>query len=82
MDLIRFGCFIVWKPLKFFFFGQILIVGWVCNINGPMGILLASILGISRTMYCDSENRLDIIPVDICAKSLIIAAWKNANETR
>lgn len=49
-----------------------------CNsdLNGPMGILLASVLGLARTMCCDSENRLDLIPVDICAKAMIIAAWK------
>ena len=37
--------------------------GWVDNINGPMGILLASVLGISKTMHIDPENRLDMIPV-------------------
>ena len=38
-------------------------LGWVDNINGPMGILLASVLGISKTMHIDPENRLDMIPV-------------------
>lgn len=52
--------------------------GWVDNFNGPMGILLASVLGISKTMYCDPKNVLDMIPVDICAKSILIATWKGA----
>lgn len=45
-----------------------------------MGILLASSLGVSKTMYCDKNNYLDFIPVDICVKTMIIAAWKQANE--
>lgn len=56
--------------------------GWVDNFNGPMGILLASTLGINKTMYCDPKNTLDMIPVDICAKAMIVASWKRAHEPK
>jgi hypothetical protein len=49
---------------------------------GPMGILLASAVGLSKTMYCDPENQLDFIPVDFCTKALLIAGWKNAYEQK
>lgn len=55
--------------------------GWVDNFNGPMGVLLASCLGISKTMYCDPKNNLDMIPVDVSVKGMIVAAWKHANES-
>jgi hypothetical protein len=43
------------------------------------GILLASASGISKTMYCDPKNVMDTIPVDVCVKIIMIAAWKHAN---
>lgn len=45
-----------------------------------MGILLASCVGISKTMYCDRQNILDLTPVDVCVKAMIISAWKRAHE--
>lgn len=47
-----------------------------------MGILLASCAGISKTMYCDPRNILDLTPVDVCVKAMIVAAWKRAYEPR
>lgn len=61
---------------------KILFKGWVDNFNGPMGILLASILGLSKTMICDPQNVLDLCPVDVCCKSMIIASWKRASEPK
>jgi hypothetical protein len=43
-----------------------------------LGILLASASGISKTMYCDPKNVMDTIPVDVCVKVIIIAAWKHS----
>ena len=54
--------------------------GYVDNFNGPMGILLASHIGISKTMLCDPKNILDMLPVDVCVKAIIISTWKRANE--
>lgn len=45
-----------------------------------MGIMLASCAGISKTMYADRKNILDVTPVDVCVKAMIVAAWKRAYE--
>lgn len=47
-----------------------------------MGILLASCVGISKTMLCDPNNILDMTPVDVCVKAMIISAWKRAHEPK
>lgn len=47
-----------------------------------MGLLLGSALGITRTMYADPDNKADFMPVDVCAKAMIISAWKRMNEPR
>lgn len=56
--------------------------GWVDNFNGPVGILVGSGIGITRTMYCDPNNVADFTPVDVCIKAMIIAAWKRAFEPK
>lgn len=56
--------------------------GWIDNFNGPVGMLVGSGLGITRTMYCNPDNIADFTPVDICIKAMIIAAWKRAHEPR
>lgn len=38
--------------------------GWVDNMNGPTGLVLASSKGILRTMLIDSKATADLIPVD------------------
>jgi hypothetical protein len=50
------------------------------NFNGPVGMLVGSGLGITRTMYCDPDNIADFTPVDVCIKAMIIGAWKRAHE--
>lgn len=56
--------------------------GWVDNFNGPVGLLVGSAVGITRTMNCNPENIADFTPVDVCIKAMIIAAWKRAHESR
>lgn len=56
--------------------------GWVDNFNGPVGLLVGSGIGITRTMYCDPDNIADFTPVDVCIKAMIIAAWRRAHEPR
>lgn len=56
--------------------------GWVDNFNGPIGLLVGSAIGITRTMHCDPNNIADYTPVDVCIKAMIIAAWKRAFEPR
>lgn len=56
--------------------------GWIDNFNGPVGLLVGSGLGITRTMYCNPDNIADFTPVDVCIKAMIIATWKRAYEPR
>jgi alcohol-forming fatty acyl-CoA reductase len=56
--------------------------GWIDNFNGPVGLLVGSGLGITRTMFCDPDNIADFTPVDICIKAMIISAYKRALDDR
>jgi fatty acyl-CoA reductase len=56
--------------------------GWVDNFNGPVGLLVGSGIGIVRTMFSDPDNLADFVPVDVCVKTMIIAAWKRALMTK
>ncbi|XP_045458035.1 fatty acyl-CoA reductase 1-like [Melitaea cinxia] len=49
--------------------------GWIENLNGPVGMLVASGKGILRTMYTDPDLTSDYIPVDIAIKAFIAGAW-------
>ncbi|XP_050358525.1 fatty acyl-CoA reductase 1-like [Nymphalis io] len=51
------------------------LVGWVENLNGPVGILVASGKGILRTLYTDPDILSDYIPVDVAIKAFIAGAW-------
>lgn len=50
--------------------------GWVDNFNGPIGLIIASGKGISRTMFAKGNVSADYIPVDIAINGMITAAWK------
>ncbi|KAG9511028.1 putative fatty acyl-CoA reductase, partial [Fragariocoptes setiger] len=52
--------------------------GWVDNLNGPTGLLLAIGKGLLRTMQVDRKNRADIVPVDVVVNTMISVAWKTA----
>ncbi|XP_073829421.1 fatty acyl-CoA reductase wat-like isoform X2 [Musca autumnalis] len=52
------------------------IPGWVDNFNGPIGMLVGGGIGIMRTFCGDPNVITDIVAVDMCAKSLIVAAFK------
>lgn len=56
--------------------------GWIDNFNGPVGLLVGSGIGITRTMYCNPDNIADFTPVDVCIKAMIVAAWKRAHEPK
>ncbi|CAH2242543.1 jg2565, partial [Pararge aegeria aegeria] len=54
--------------------------GWIENLNGPVGMLIASGKGILRTMYTDPDLESDYIPVDVCIKAFITAAWARGSQ--
>ncbi|XP_022655396.1 fatty acyl-CoA reductase 1-like isoform X1 [Varroa jacobsoni] len=49
--------------------------GWVDNYNGPNGMVLATALGVLRSIYSKKEMRADFIPVDIVANTILVVAW-------
>ncbi|VVC98170.1 unnamed protein product [Leptidea sinapis] len=49
--------------------------GWIENLNGPVGILLASGKGILRSVYTDPDLVADYMPVDIAIKIFIAGGW-------
>jgi fatty acyl-CoA reductase len=52
--------------------------GWVDNFNGPAGIMVAGGKGILRISYADPNAIADYVPVDVCTKFMLIAAWYKA----
>lgn len=60
--------------------------GWVDNINGPTGLILAVGKGVMRTMLYQSDAVADLIPVDTVINLMITAAWdtgtKPSNEIK
>lgn len=52
--------------------------GWIDNLNGPTGLLLAIGKGLLRTMYCNTSIKADIVPVDIVVNSMITSIYYTA----
>lgn len=52
--------------------------GWVDNINGPTGLVLACGKGVLRTMLYDGAAAADLIPVDTVINLMITTAWYTA----
>ena len=56
--------------------------GWVDNLNGPTGIMVAAGKGVLRTMYCKAEYTAECIPVDYAINALIGIAKRTAEEKK
>ncbi|PZC74990.1 hypothetical protein B5X24_HaOG206861 [Helicoverpa armigera] len=52
------------------------IPGWVDNLLGATGLIVAVMKGANRVLYGDEDNFLDLIPVDYVANTAIVAATK------
>lgn len=50
--------------------------GWCDNMNGPMAILIGVATGVIHVSRAKRYNHLDVVPVDVCVKGMLIAAWK------
>ncbi|CAN7998803.1 unnamed protein product [Ixodes hexagonus] len=57
------------------------IPGWIDNINGPTGLLVASGKGLLRSMLADTEKAADFVPVDVVINTMIIVAWYTATQS-
>ncbi|XP_015921823.1 putative fatty acyl-CoA reductase CG5065 [Parasteatoda tepidariorum] len=52
--------------------------GWIDNLNGPSGMIIAGGKGVLRTMIIYGEAVADIVPVDVVVNTLISVAWYTA----
>lgn len=52
------------------------ISGFCDNLNGPMGLIMSGAIGLSHVMHIPITNDLNMIPIDICVKGLIVASFK------
>lgn len=50
--------------------------GWVDNLNGPTGLMIAAGKGVVRSMHCNGDHRVQMIPVDVAINAIIAIAWK------
>jgi alcohol-forming fatty acyl-CoA reductase len=51
--------------------------GWLDNLNGPAGLLIACGKGVVHSVICNTELVSDFSPVDVAIKAMIVATWKN-----
>lgn len=56
------------------------IPGWITNLNGPTGIIVAYGKGILQTMRISENLVLDVIPCDFTVNCAITAAWRKGVE--
>lgn len=50
--------------------------GWIDNVNGATGLIALGAKGLLRAMCGDIRRaRADLVPVDVVANTLIVAAW-------
>lgn len=52
------------------------VVKRIVFFQGPMGLVAVTTTAVSHVNNIRDTDELDIIPVDICVKGMIIAAWK------
>lgn len=55
---------------------------FIDNVNGPVSLALLTALGITHLLQLKPTRELNTIPVDICIKGIIIAAYKVATEPK
>ncbi|KAF5281903.1 hypothetical protein FQR65_LT14487 [Abscondita terminalis] len=52
--------------------------GWVDNISGITGILMECARGTIKSIVCNQNLFMHLVPVDIVANTLVTAAWHTA----
>lgn len=51
------------------------VAGWIDNLNGPTGLILAIGKGLIRSMHAKRDCKADIIPVDIVVNTMIASVY-------
>ncbi|XP_058414561.1 fatty acyl-CoA reductase 2-like isoform X3 [Diceros bicornis minor] len=52
--------------------------GWVDNLNGPNGIIIATGKGLLRALRATPKDVLDVVPVDIVVNLTLAVGWYTA----
>ncbi|XP_035456358.2 putative fatty acyl-CoA reductase CG5065 isoform X1 [Spodoptera frugiperda] len=52
--------------------------GWIENLNGPSGVVVAAGKGLLHVFCCRSAARADMLPVDMAIDTLLCVAWETA----
>lgn len=55
--------------------------GWIDNLYGPGGVVLASGGGLMRVLNVDGKKLADLVPVDMACNALLASAWETASLT-
>lgn len=50
--------------------------GWVDNMNGPTGLMIGAGKGVIRSMLCNANYLIDMVPCDIAINATIALAWQ------
>ncbi|CAK9816059.1 Putative fatty acyl-CoA reductase CG5065 [Anthophora quadrimaculata] len=54
--------------------------GWIENMNGPTGLMIGAGKGVIRTVLCNYNYLLNLIPCDMAINAIITFAWKVGKE--
>lgn len=49
--------------------------GWTDSFYGPNAFIAGGLVGVLRTMHCDTSKKMEIIPADFTINALIACAW-------
>lgn len=51
------------------------VLGWIDNVNGPIGLMLACGKGITQVTLAHKDSIPDFMAVDVSIKAMIVAAY-------
>jgi len=51
------------------------VLGWIDNVNGPIGLMLACGKGITQVTLAHKDSTPDFMAVDLSIKAMIVAAY-------
>lgn len=73
---------LLWALHKLYYYGFTVIssvtepvVGWIDNVNGPIGLMVATGKGVTLVTLAHKYSTPDLMPVDVSIKGMILAAY-------
>lgn len=52
------------------------VIGWIDNVNGPIGLMIATGKGVSLVTLAHKDMTPDFMAVDFSIKAMIVAAYQ------